>query len=396
MGDAEKSKEALLAELRSLRQQVAELEAEHRIQIGGVAPNTTPRKQAEEALQESHDLLRAIIEGTPDMIFAKHVDGRHTLMNTSAARATGRPVEDVIGKSNADLFPPEVARSFDLEDAEVLSSGKTRIYENTMRIGGSLRTVLTTKYVYKDREGKALGVIGIARDITERKRAEQQLADQSEQLRKLTSELVLAEEQTRREIGRDLHDHIGQILALAQGKLGTLRASEASEALGQPLEEIHALLEQTIRATRSLTFELSSPVLYELGLEAALESLSEQMEQQHSPRFHFETDAQPKPLAENTSVALYRITRELLFNVVRHAQARNVQMTLRRVGDHLHLTIEDDGGGFDAAGLGKGFSQSGGFGLFSIRQQLDHIGGRFEIEAIPGDGTRALVVAPLA
>ena len=71
-------------------------------------------------------------------------------------------------------------------------------------------------------------------------------------------------------------------------------------------------------------------------------------------------------------------------------------MTLRRVGDHLHLTIEDDGGGFDAAGLGKGFSQSGGFGLFSIRQQLDHNGGRFEIEAVPGGGTRALVVAPLA
>ena len=129
MGDTKRSKEALLAEVHSLRQRVTELEAEHRIQREDIAPFTSPPKQAEEALRESHDLLRAVIEGTPDMIFAKDVDGRHTLMNTSAARAVGRPIEDIIGKSNADLFPPEVARSFDLEDAEVLSSGKTRIFK---------------------------------------------------------------------------------------------------------------------------------------------------------------------------------------------------------------------------------------------------------------------------
>ncbi len=118
------------------------------------------------------------------------------------------------------------------------------------------------------------------RDITERKASEEKIRVYEEQLRSLASELTLLEERERRRIANDLHDHIGQNLALSKIKLGELRAS-VSSSLVKPLHEIHGLIEQTIQYTRSLTFELSPPILYELGFEAAVEWLAEQIQEKH-------------------------------------------------------------------------------------------------------------------
>ncbi len=233
-------------------------------------------------------------------------------------------------------------------------------------------------------------------DITKRKQAEQQLLEREEQLQALTTALLQAEDRERRRIAQGLHDHIGQILALAKGKLSTFQEAARADGIEQAVEEVRNLINQAIHTSRSLMFELSSPVLYELGLDAALQSLGEQLAKQHGFRFHFKFDEKPKPLTDDVDLLLYRVARELLFNVVKHARARNVSLIVVRRKDHLHLTLEDDGVGFVAAGAGEGFDERGGFGLFSIRQQLDHVGGHLEIDSVPGDGTRVNVVVPLA
>ena len=240
--------------------------------------------------------------------------------------------------------------------------------------------------------------LGYERDelVGRRRRAEQQIIEQKKELRALTARLGLAEERERRRIATGLHDEIGHTLALAKFGLGQLLGSDHSSEAARTIRNVDGLLDQAIGATRSLTFELSSPVLYEIGFEAALESIGEEMERRHGIRFQFQAEQGPKPLADDVTVVLYRIVRELLNNVAKHAQARSARLWVHGNGDEIQIALEDDGVGFDATEAGQGFGPGGGFGLFNIREQLHHLGGRLEIESSPGRGTRAVVVAPLA
>ncbi|MEJ2070786.1 MAG: CHASE3 domain-containing protein, partial [Syntrophobacterales bacterium] len=157
------------------------------------------------------------------------------------------------------------------------------------------------------------------REVLQRKKAEERLASYQADLRSLASQLTLAEERERRRLAVHLHDQIGQNLALSHIKLEELRTSleEAGSAkLVGEVGYLARLLEQTIKETQSLTFKISPPILYELGLEAALECLADQFSQQHGLLTYFESDLQPKPLDENLKVLLFQAAQELLVNVV--------------------------------------------------------------------------------
>lgn len=219
----------------------------------------------------------------------------------------------------------------------------------------------------------------LQQEIAEHKQAEHKLLEQHAQLRALASEVLEAEERERRRIAIGLHDDIGQALALLKLRTGELTVSEPDGKTGELLKEIRNLVDQAARATRSATFELSSPVLYELGLGEAIESHCEQLARQHGVAFHFTTDHQLTTLAENTRVVLFRIVRELLCNICKHARAYQATVSICRLGECLQLTVEDDGVGFDTARIGRGFSPTGGFGLLSVREQIAGIGGRFEV-----------------
>ena len=134
-------------------------------------------EKAKKSLQQKQDLLTAIIEGTQDFIFAKDVEGRHLLANGSYARAIGYPAKDIVGKTNADLFPPEDANKFDEEDKQTLFCGSCNIFENEALVNEEKRTFSTTKTSFCDPRGKVLGLVGIARDMTEQRRAEKALRD---------------------------------------------------------------------------------------------------------------------------------------------------------------------------------------------------------------------------
>jgi signal transduction histidine kinase len=236
------------------------------------------------------------------------------------------------------------------------------------------------------------------REISNRKRAESQVAAYQENLRSLASTLSLTEERERRRLSVYLHDQIGHTLALTNIRLGELQKRAPSQLPGFPreeLEKIGSLLEQAIRDTRSLTFRISSPILYELGLEAALEWLCEQVQKEHGLSVRFVADGRHNSLREDVRVLLFQAVNELLVNVVKHAQAHNLEVSVRREGANLRVEVGDDGVGFQVPQTDARRPEHGGFGLFSIRERLRPVGGRLEVQSAPGAGTHVSLAVPL-
>lgn len=244
-----------------------------------------------------------------------------------------------------------------------------------------------------------LVIYRLNQEIGVRKRAESQVASYQENLRSLASSLSLAEERERRRLAVYLHDQIGHTLALANIKLGELQKSLPGRCPEFPpgeLEKTGSLLEQAIRDTHSLTFKISSPILYELGLEAALERLTEQVQQEHGLSARFITDDRPKPLEDDVRVLVFQAVNELLVNAVKHARAQNLEVSMRREGGSLKVEVGDDGVGFQTPPTQPRRREQGGFGLFSIRERLRPCGGLLEVQTEPGAGTHVILTVPLA
>jgi len=147
-----------------------------------------------------------------------------------------------------------------------------------------------------------------------------------------------------------------------------------------------------MRDTRTLTFELSSPILYELGFETVVtEWLDEQIREKHGIQTEFRDDGQPKPLDNDIRALLFRNVRELLINIIKHAKARKVKVIVSKIDEQICVIIEDDGVGFEPAKTGS----NTGFGIFSIRERLEQLDGHLEIESEPGRGSRFTMTAPL-
>lgn len=259
------------------------------------------------------------------------------------------------------------------------------------KVGRVVWANVTTSLIY-DSDRNPLCFLQMVENISQRKKADEQLLAYQEQLQTLAAELSLGEERERRRIATGLHDRIGQTLALARLTLGRFGSSPTGAQDG--IKEVRELIEQAITDTRSLTFELSPPVLYELGLVPALEWLARKIQQDHSIPTRFHDDGQPKPLDEKFRVVLFQAVRELLFNVVKHAAASHAQVMTRRDADALRIIIEDDGKGF-APNSNSPLDRMKAFGLFNIRERLEYLGGHMKIRSEPGLGTRITLMAPL-
>jgi signal transduction histidine kinase len=192
-----------------------------------------------------------------------------------------------------------------------------------------------------------------------------------------------------------VHDHLGQNLAISKLKIESLAQSATSPQLIEELKEIRDLIAQAVENARSLTFELSPPILYELGFGPAVEWLLRQTRQQHGLSTEFTDDELPKPLDDDIRVLLFQAVRELLVNVVKHAKASSVKVFTRKVDDQIQVSVEDDGVGFDLARFYSHDRMGGGFGLFNIRERLDHIGGHLGITSRTGKGTCVTLLAPI-
>lgn len=209
------------------------------------------------------------------------------------------------------------------------------------------------------------------------------------QLREMANALFLAGEQERRTIAESLHDHVGQSLAFVRMRLLEIRGNAVFCGFEEDLGQVLRLLDGALRYTRDLTCELSPPQLYVLGLDAALESLVQRFATQHKLGIRYRGDAGGAGQLDADRAILYAVARELLTNVVKHARARAVDVTLRFDGAVVRLVVRDDGVGFDPAR-----EWGGCFGLYSARERLRTRGGTLEVDTSPGQGAEVVVELP--
>jgi PAS domain S-box-containing protein len=359
----------------------------------GSGEDITERKRAEEALRESEEKYRDLFENAREAILTLDLKGNITGVN-KLVEEYGFKREDLIGKSHFD-FIAEKSRNKAFKEFERLTQG-TPVEGEVEVITPKGNRIVEYRNNPIRRGGQIVGVQEILIDITERKKAEQQLLNDQAQLKSLASELTLAEELARRRLAVELHDRIGQSLVISKIKLEALRKTGRSRKLDKALEDVCNSIGQTIQDTRTLTFDLSSPVLYELGFETAVsEWLADQIQKKHGLAVEFEDDGEPKPLDDDVRVLLFRDVRELLINVVKHAHANKVKVSVRKLDSHICVTVEDDGVGFDPADVISMAAKRGEFGLFSIRERLENLGGHFQIDSAPGRGCKVTMTAPL-
>jgi PAS domain S-box-containing protein len=348
------------------------------------------------ALLETEKRFRKIFEEAAHGMSLVDMEGHILDVNPALLKMLGFNRLEVVGKSfKVLLLPEDAAKNGRL--FQELCEGKRDSYSRETRYRHKdNRTVWgqVTVSLLRTTGGAPQYAIAMIADITHRKKAEEDIRTYQEQLQSLASELSLTEERERRRLATDLHDHIGQALAVSKIKLGMLQKSVTSQDQAKSLSEVRELIEQMIHATRSLTFELSLPVLYELGFEAAVEWFAKHVRSQHGIMVEVQKDMTPIPMDDEIKVLLFRSVRELMINIVKHAQARNARVTIRREDDSINIAVEDDGVGIKDLLPDTRLKSNSGFGLFSIRERLHYLGGQVQVESEYGRGTRITLMVP--
>lgn len=217
----------------------------------------------------------------------------------------------------------------------------------------------------------------------------------TDQLRQLSQELCLAEAKERREIASDLHDHVGQALALIRLNVSQFRSNAVFCGFENQIGEILTLIDQTIRYARDLTCTISPPVLYELGLVAAFEWLCERTRRRFGLKASVGSSIRRIELPENLRVIIFKCVSELVVNVIKHAHAETVRILITHEPDRLNIDVIDDGVGFDQRMINGSIQMSDRFGLFSIRERLHVLGGEMRITSTEKAGTTVRLSIPI-
>ena len=355
----------------------------------------TERKRAEESLRRSEHRFRSIFDNMAEgvalheLVFdkaGKPINYRIISCNPKYGLILGISPQKVLGTLATDAYnvpePPYLSNY-----SKVALSG----------VASRFTAYFAPMNKYFDISVVPWGKMGFATiftDITERRQAEATLRKSESHLRAMAIELSSAEERERQRLAIFLHDEIGQTLALLRIKFGGLAGAWMSKSGKQSIRQIRDLLEKAIDQAHTLTFELSPPILHQLGLEAAVEWAGEKISQDHGINFTLNDDGVNKPLDADIKTLLFTCVRELMFNTVKHAKAKRLSAQIAREGEKILITIIDDGIGFEPSLLENHPAQVG-FGLFSVRERLVAVGGTFELGSEPGRGTRVTLSAPL-
>ncbi|MEO6603205.1 MAG: PAS domain S-box protein, partial [Polyangiaceae bacterium] len=358
--------------------------------------DVTTRVRAEEALSRTELEFRNLLSYAPAPVLTVDSFGSVLFANDAACKLFGFDPGSLVGTPVDQLVPERRREGHAARRSEYLAAASPRPMGRGRQIHGRKRDgtefPLEVALSPMASNGQPLVVCFIT-DLTDREKLEQEkIRGYQEKLQQMAFEAARVEQRERRRIAVDLHDHIGQALALAKIKLEATLEALGSEPR-RVVDEVVQLVAQSIVDTRSLTFELSPPILYDLGLKPALSWLVEDVEKRCGISIELETDDDPVPLDDERAALVFRAVRELLMNVFKHAKSPTAKVVLQRHGPDVVIGVQDQGVGFDVTTLTSQGPQ--GFGLFSLREQIGRLGGTVEIASDARVGTSVSLRVPI-
>ncbi len=373
--------------------------------IGGIALDVTRHRTAEEALQRSEALYRAIGESIDYGVWVCAPDGRNTYASESFLKLVGLTQEQCSNLGWGSVLHPDDVDATIAAWQACVKDGSLWDREHRFRgVDGQWHHILARGVPVKDEQGQILCWAGINLDISRLKRSQEQLrqsearleirveertnalVQSQEQLRALANQLSLTEQRERKRLAMELHDHLAQMLVLASLKMGQAKRTAGDRAT-ELAAQTERIISECLSYTRTLVAELSPPVLHDHGLAAGLRWLGDYMKKYDMTVAVHAPEEEPT-LAEEHAALMFQSVRELLMNIWKHSGVGHATVTMERQDTFLRIEVRDSGKGF-AIEAPDGSSSK--FGLFSIRERLKTVGGSFHIESAPGLGTRCLL-----
>lgn len=351
------------------------------------------RMDVEQALSESEKAFYLMTDALPVCISFVDTNCCYRFVNATYEKWHNMPRSEILGCHISEIIGKETFESVKHHIDAVLN-GESRSFDSLAHYVPSGSRYVHVKCIpRKNTHGEVTGFYALVEDITQRKADEEKLHAYQQKLRAMASELFLAEQRERHRIADGLHDRTLQTLAAIQLTLGAMQKAAKDTPQEALLEEVRGLTEKVIQDTRSLVFELSPPVLYDLGLTAALEWLADRLQERVGTEYEVEDQRISRKLDKNLEVFLFKSVREIWRNASQHGKASKVRTVLTGGNGQIRVEVQDNGVGFDDSSE-AGPTEEGGFGLFSIRERIGYLGGCVEVDSTPDEGARICLCLP--
>ena len=396
------------------------------VRLVGTVQDREARKEVEEALRESEARFRNVFEHAATGIAIVNLDGNFVQCNPAFCAMLGYTEDELRHVHFSELVHAEDRGANVAKSLRLLAEAFPHYEIENRYVHKNGDSVWVRKFIslVRDHERRAKYVLVLVTDITEQRKAEQALrvaqerlqrwnqeleqavtvktaalSQSEERLRALTTELNLAEQRERKRLATELHDHLQQMLVLGKLEIGRgKRFAVGVPACETVLKRVNDILSDALTYSRTLVAELSPPVLRDHGLASGLKWLAEYMQKNDQTVSVIVPDNQGPHLPGDQAMLLFQSVRELLINSLKHAGTDEATVTMEQHDGNLSITVSDKGNGFDlaAAAAGPPSGESSKFGLFSIRERMRALGGSFEIQSAPGQGTTATLKLPTA
>ena len=362
----------------------------------GVSQDITEQKIASNKIEKAEEMYRLLADNSNDLICLNEIDSTFKYISPSIKNLLGYEQLDLLGKKIFSLIHNDDLQLIKDEMKQKMFSGEFSTafsFRVRHKEGHFIWLEFLSSPVYQKKNISYF--VTSARDITQSVLAKQEIQEYQKSLQKLTTEIMVIEEKQKKKIASNIHDHLSQSLVISKMRINELKKKPQLKIIDDDLKFIELHISEALENSRKITYELSPPVLYQLGIIDALNWLFEDVEDTHKIKCRLNSNVTKIKLSDVKSILLYRSIQEVITNAIKYANASLITLDLTRNTLGVDIIVTDNGIGFDTSLLNSHHHSGSGFGLFTVRERIRNIRGTYKIVSEINTGTTVKFFIPL-